>query len=109
MDLKSLFGGVSIGRDTSGNFKMSLLSDRIELAVRTPDGQFYAKDKNGLKNVTELTVDAFDGMVFRLPVTKVKEGDVLIVSESPFTAVFVDKVDSNGTARVLNPASSSAV
>lgn len=109
MDLKSLFGGVSIGRDTSANFKMSLAGDRLGLAVRTPDGQFYTRERTGLKNVTDLTLDAFEGMVLRLPVTKVKEGDVIVVSENPFSAVFVDQVNENGQVRVLNPANSSAV
>ena len=109
MDTKALFGGVSIGRDMSGNFKVSLAGEGIGLAIRTPDGQYYARGKDGLRNVTELTVDTFDGLVLKLPVARVKEGDILIVSDNPFTAVFVDDVSPEGQVRVLNPATNSAV
>lgn len=40
MDLKSIFGGVLIGRDTSGNVKPSIKG----LAVRVADGKFVARD-----------------------------------------------------------------
>jgi len=109
MDLKSLFGGVSMGRDTSGNFKMSLVGDRMDLAVKTADGQFYARDDGGLRNVTGVTLDAFGGMIFKLPATKVNKGDVIVVSESPFNAVFVEEAGEDGRLRVLNPAISSHV
>ena len=109
MDLKSLFGGVSMGRDTSGNFKMSLVGDRMDLAVKTADGQFYARDEGGLRNVTGVTLDAFGGMIFKLPATKVNKGDVIVVSESPFNAVFVEEVGEDERVRVLNPAISSQV
>lgn len=100
MDLKSLFGGVSIGRDTSGNIKLSLGGDRLGLAIRSPEGRFFARGADGLKDVTDLTMDAFEGVVVRLPVTSVKEGDVIVISESPFTAAFVDEVGSGGHCRV---------
>jgi hypothetical protein len=100
MDLKSLFGGVSIGRDTSGNIKMSFAGDRLALAIRSPEGQFFTRDKGGLKNVTDLTMDALEGAVLRLPVPTVKEGDVIVMSENPFAAAFIDEVGKGGQVRV---------
>jgi len=100
MDLKSLFGGVSIGRDASGNIKMSFAGDGLALAIRSVEGQFVTRDKEGLKNVTDLTLDAFEGAVLRLPVTTVKEGDVIVMSETPFTAAFIDEVSTGGKVRV---------
>ena len=44
-----------------------------------------------------------------MPTTEVNKGDVIVVSESPFTAVFVEEVRSDGRVRVLNPAISSEV
>ena len=46
MDLKSLFGGITIGKDTSGNFKLSFGFDQTGLAVRAPDGQFFGFTKD---------------------------------------------------------------
>jgi hypothetical protein len=100
MDLKSLFGGVSVGRDTSGNIKVSFVGDKFALAIRSTGGDFYIREKNGIKNVTDLTVDAFEGMVLRLPVKEVKEGEIVVLSESPFTAAFIDEVGTGGTVRV---------
>jgi hypothetical protein len=100
MDLKSLVGGVSIGRDTSGNIKVSFVGDRPALAIRSAGGDFFVREKNGLRNVTDLTVDALEGMVLRLPVSSVQEGDIVILSENPFTAAFVDEVGTSGQVRV---------
>src|SRR3569833_761564 len=104
MDLKSFLGGLSVGRGTSGNFKLSFVGDRMELAVKSPDGQFYARDGSGLRNVTGATLDAFDGMIVKLPTPQVGKGDVIVVSENPFNAVFVEDVASDGQVRVLNTA-----
>ncbi|WP_157650557.1 hypothetical protein [Burkholderia ubonensis] len=100
----TLFGGVSIGKDTSGNLKLGFTADRVGLAVRSPDGQWYVKDGDGLRNVTGATVDVSDGWIFRLPVSEVHEGDVVVVSDDPFSAVFVRKVGTEGQLQVLNPA-----
>ena len=100
MDLKSLFGGVSVGRDTSGNIKVSFVGDKLALAIKSTSGDFFIREKDGLKNVTDLTVDAFEGMVLRLPVTTVKEGDIIVLSENPFTAAFIDQVETGGSVRV---------
>lgn len=100
MDLKSLFGGVSVGRDTSGNIKVSFVGDKLALAIKSTSGDFFIREKDGLKNVTDLTVDAFEGMVLRLPVTTVKEGEIIVLSENPFTAAFIDQVGTGGSVRV---------
>ena len=39
-------------------------------------------------------------MVLRLPVTTVKEGEIVVLSESPFTAAFIDEVETGGKVRV---------
>ena len=58
MDLKSVFGGITIGKDISGNFKLSFGFDQTGLAVRAPDGQFFGFTKDaGLTNVTDVTLD----------------------------------------------------
>src|SRR5262245_58394922 len=50
-----------------------------------------------------------DGMIFKLPTTTVKQGDVIVTSENPFSAVFVEEVGNDGQVQVLNPAISSSV
>jgi hypothetical protein len=35
-----LFAGVSVGRDTSGNIKVSFVKDRLALVIRSAAGDF---------------------------------------------------------------------
>jgi len=111
MDIKSLLGGVSIGQDTSGNFKLSFNG----LAVKTPDDRFvaYVKEKehanDHLLDVTDLTIDGTDNLVFRVPVKTVKRGDLIITSDTPFIAYFVlSDGDANGKISVLDPQNSTS-
>jgi hypothetical protein len=101
MNLNSILNGVSIGKDTSGNFKLSLEG----LAVRTSDGKFLAVKKDRLLDVSELTLDGADGFVYRLPVQKrdVERGDLIITSENPFSVVFVDGVENDGSVKGVDP------
>ena len=106
MDIKSLLGGVAIGQDTSGNFKLSFNG----LAVKTSDDRFVAyvkeKDPNNdhVKDVTDLIIDGTDSLVFRVPVKAVKRGDLIITSDTPFVAHFVSNDgDVNGKINVLDP------
>ena len=109
VDITSYFGGVSFGQDTSGYFKLSINGG---LAVKAPNGKFYTYVKeqeqaqDNLFEVDNLTFDAADDLIYRIPfpVEKVRRGDLIITSEDPFSAVFArDKVDQNGQLSVLDP------
>jgi len=106
MDLKSMFGGVSIGREMSGNIKPSIKG----LAVKVADGKFVARDGNGFFDVGGFVFDRGDKYVYRLPVNEgqVQAGDLLIMSDSPFQALFVEAV-KDGTIIALDPTSGSVV
>jgi hypothetical protein len=106
MDLKSIFGGVSIGRDTSGNVKPSIKG----LAVKVADGTFVARDGDGFLDVGGFVFDGGEKYVYRLPVSEqqVEPGDLLIMSDSPFQALFV-KAMKDGTIFGLDPTSGSVV
>src|SRR6266487_2094120 len=93
MDFKSIFGGIAIGKDISGNFKLSFKG----LAIRASDDKFVAKDGDQFLDVTDLTLDGTENFVYRLPVQNVNNGDVVIMSENPFTVMFVQNVDQDGT------------
>jgi hypothetical protein len=89
MNLQSIFGGISIGKDTTGNFRSSLKG----LAVRaSPGGEFLTLDGKNLVDVSDLTIEGTEQYVYRLPVQSVKAGDLIITSESPFAALFVQEV-----------------
>ena len=92
MNIKSIFGGAAIGKDMSGNFKLSFKG----LAVRTGDHNYVAKDGGHLIDVTDLTLDGTESFVYRLPVQSVECGDVIIMSETPFKVMFVQEVHEDG-------------
>lgn len=107
MDISSIFSGILIGKDTSGNFKPSSEG----LAVRTtPDGRFFSmtSDHKQLLDVTELTLDGGEAYVYRLPITRkeLKPGDLIITSENPFSVLFIEQVHQNGEVRGLDPSTS---
>src|SRR5438477_6429913 len=102
MNTESIFGSVAVGKDTSGNFRLSPYG----LAVRSaPDGRFVARHKDELVDVTDLTFDGSENFVFRIP-KKAPEPkkDIVIRSDSPFSALFVDEVLSDGRVRGTDPA-----
>jgi hypothetical protein len=113
MDIKSVFGGVSIGKDTSGYFKISANG----LAVKTLDGKYitYVRDpahanKDHLLDVSGLTLDGGDNFIYRIPVTEVERGDLIITSETPFSALFVrDDAKANEKLSGLDPQSNRLV
>src|SRR5262249_3673408 len=93
MNLKSIFGGVSIGKDTSGNVKLSAKG----LAVRVSDNKYVAAEGNELIDVGGAVFDGGEKYIYRLPVRldDVQAGDLIITSESPFQALFVIRKRGN--------------
>jgi hypothetical protein len=100
MDVKSLFGGVAIGKDTSGNLKPSF----NRLAVKDWAGRFVSMDPDHetLIDNVNFVIDGADSYVYRIPVKEVNKGDVIIKSDNPFDALFVLEQD-NGQITGLNP------
>jgi hypothetical protein len=100
MNVKSMFGGASTGKDVSRYFKLSFKG----LAARaTPEGPFFAYDHDTKKliDVTDLTFDGVENLIYRLPVQSVKRGDLIITGEAPFGALFVQDV-ADGKPTGLN-------
>jgi hypothetical protein len=107
MNIKALLGGVSFGRDTSGNFRLSLMGG---IAVRTAqDGRYVLINDAGITDVTDMTLEGSDNLVFRVPADSVAPGDLIITSENPFSVLFVQEVLKNGHIRGVNPATSAVV
>jgi len=100
MDLKSLFGGVNIGKDTSGNLKPSFTG----LAVRDWGGRFISMDSKNetLVDNINFVIGGNESYVYRIPVKDVNKGDVIIKSDNPFDALFVLE-ENNGQITGLNP------
>lgn len=97
----SIFGGVAIGKDTSGNLKLSVRG----LAAQNPNTHRFilvgtTGGEKGPIDVTELILPSADKYIYRLPVTadNVMQGDIIVKSDSPFNVIFVDKVDDGGRA-----------
>jgi hypothetical protein len=101
MNIQSIISSVAIGKDTSGNFKQSMYG----LAVRSgPDGKFVARHEGELVDVTDLTFDGTENLVYRLPKKKLTpKKDIIIRSDNPFSVLFVDEV-GGGTVRGIDPA-----
>lgn len=109
MNLRTIFGGVAIGKDTSGNIKPSVKG----LAVKVSDTKFVVRDGDSLLDVDGFVIDGGDRYVYRMPVKpdQVEAGDLLITSDDPFHALFVKAVgkSKNGTIRALDPRTSTEV
>jgi hypothetical protein len=86
-DLSSLLG-LRIGKDTTGNFVLTAAG----LAVMGRDGRYFSAEfyegRPRLLDVTAMVLPVDPG-VFRLPVRSVNRGDLILISDSPFTAMFV--------------------
>ena len=102
MNAESIFGSVAIGKDTTGNFKQSIYG----LAVRsTPDGKFIAWHDDELVDVTDLTFDGTENLIYRLPKkSPTPKKDIIIRSENPFSVMFVEEVLDGGTVKGIDPA-----
>jgi hypothetical protein len=98
----SILGGVAIGKDTSGNLRLSIRG----LAARNPHTQRFILvgtadgDKPEPIDVTELILPGAERFIFRLPVAAdaVKKGDIIVKSDSPFNVIFVNEVVGEGRA-----------
>src|SRR5262245_55555977 len=79
--------GLQIGRDTSGQFALSLDG----LAVLTPAGRYVLKDpdRNRLVDVSPLILTGIDPWVFRIPAERVEPGDLIVTSDTPFSTLYV--------------------
>src|SRR6266496_1420495 len=108
MNLQSLFGTVTIGKDTSGNFRHSFKG----LAVRaTTEGKFIAYDGHEFIDVTNVTIEGGESYVYRLPVKIPQNGDLIVRSDNPFSVLFVEKVLDEHGAHIegFDPATNTCV
>jgi hypothetical protein len=105
MNLQSLFGGIAIGRDNSGNFRPSLKG----VAVRIEKNRFVGLDNGELLDVTSFTFDNADDIVYRIPIKDPCGGDLIVISDSPLRAVFVQEVLENGHLKGLDPINSAVI
>jgi hypothetical protein len=95
INTRNLFDG--IGVDKSGLFKISMMG----LAIRNNEGRYVVYDGTQMIDVMDMVIDAQD-MIFRLPATEVKVGDLIISHREP---LFVKAVNADRTLTVLNPLS----
>src|SRR5215510_10481394 len=100
MSLDSIFGSVAIGKDTSGNFKLSPYG----LAVRSgPDSRFIARRRDELVDVTDITFAGTENLIYRIPKRTPSEEDIIIRSDNPFSVLFVDNADDPARVRGTDP------
>ena len=102
MNTQSLFGSVAIGKDTSGNFKQSVYG----LAVRSGlQGRYIARRDGELVDVTDLTFDGTENLIYRFPKKHpTPKKDIIIRSDIPFSVLFVEEVSADGKVKGLDPA-----
>jgi hypothetical protein len=105
MNLQTLFSGIAIGRDNSGNFRPSLKG----LAVRTEKSRFVSIENDQLLDVTPFTFDNVDDVVFRMPIRNPRKGDLIVISDAPLRTLFVQEVHANGHLRGLDPINSAVI
>src|SRR5438128_1568784 len=104
MDLSSVFG-MSIGKDTSNKFKLSLNG----LAVQVSDNSYVTYDhkKDELSQAIIFDFGGAANSVFRVPVPlpDVKKGDIILASDNPLTVYFVVDDPQKGTKelKVVTP------
>ncbi len=93
--------GPALGRDTSGNFALTVEG----LAVRAGDRFVTAIiDDEGaeLVDVSSLVISGVDPWVYRLPVTIPSRGDLILISDNPFSVRYV--LESGPAVVSLDPA-----
>jgi hypothetical protein len=83
--------GVSIGKDVSGRFKPTPLG----LGVQTNDGRLLTYAKGALVDVTNMAFAGTESYVYRLPIQKPQAGDLIILSDNPFRAIFVEEAEDD--------------
>src|SRR5580700_11075978 len=97
LDIQSLIG-IGLGKDTSNAFAMSAFG----LAVRRPDGRYVAKDPAGDGWVDTVATFNFDPYVFRIPVSTIEKGNLVVNMDSPLDVMYVLETPKDSEARVLN-------
>jgi hypothetical protein len=101
--LQQLLGPVQFGWDASNNFARTLNG----LAILRPDGRYIARDEEqqGLLDVTPLILTGVPPYVLRLPVSSVDAGDLIVVSDCPFSVLYVLETyeEFPGRIRGLDP------
>src|ERR1700676_5424519 len=94
-DLSSIFGTVALGRDLSGNFVMTLSG----VAVRRTDGSCVTMDadRDALIDATPLVLLGVDPCVVRVPISArlLRRGDLVVLSDLPFSALYVLKLEED--------------
>ena len=109
MNAGSLYGGVMIGKETSDWIKLSFQG---QPAVRSSaDGRFVSSDGVQLFDVTGLTLEGSQEYLFRFPVNTgdLRRGDLVVTSDNPFHALFVNAVRPDGRISGLDPQTSTFV
>ena len=104
MNLRLMFGNVSIGKDTSGNYK--LWPDGV--AVRTSGSDYVGYNK--AKQLIDVTGDVIVELdfIYKAPAEKVEARDLLLVKEGPTPDVlFVETPPgdpkADPTVKCMNP------
>ncbi|HEY7889574.1 MAG TPA: hypothetical protein VIC29_15230 [Steroidobacteraceae bacterium] len=104
-------GGIQLGFDATNNFAVAAPSG---LAICRGDGTCVAidADADALIDVTPMVIPGVSPCVVRLPVQleSVRRGDLLVTSDSPFSALFVLKAPEGASRiRCLDPFSDEIV
>jgi hypothetical protein len=99
VDLTTLTGGASIGKDASGDFMLSFAG----IAVKTRGGGYVANNGRQMIDVTDLVIDGSEDYVYRVPTTEVDRGDLIITSDAPFATLFVQDVQDGGGILGVDP------
>lgn len=89
MNLTTLTGGVSIGKDDSGDFMLSIAG----MAVKTRDGAYIANGGRQMVDVTDGVIEGSEEYIYRVPASDVGLGDLIITSDAPFSALFVQSIE----------------
>jgi len=100
--MSSILGGVAVGRDLTGSFALSAYGT----AVRRSDQTYVAidADRDTLIDVTQFILGGLDPCVVRLPIPigMLRRGDLLVASDSPFSAYYVLKLEEDNSILALD-------
>ena len=101
MNAQSLFGGIAIGRDTSGQTAVTTAN---QIAIRRPlDSDGYVSVVNGrLVDVTATIVSGAGDLVYRVPVKKAVKGDLIVIADRPLRVLAVNAVLPSGHLRGID-------
>jgi hypothetical protein len=99
--LKNLFGA-QIGQVKDGLVKLGINGEK---AVRQADGSYVTVGPNGLTEIGDFTVDAFESLLFRMPTTEIAVGDLIVRKDKQGLedVVWVNSLNADGSVDVFNP------